>query len=293
MNPKPNLIKGSLFIVIAFFSMAVFGVLTRQATLNGGRLWVSFISYFTCMLFLLPIVLKNGIVNSLRTHHFSYHLGRTIFGLSASFLFTIAINYTSIVDAILLLNTAPIFIPIIAMIWLKNKISRGTWLAVALGFVGIILIINPDKEILTDYGNFIGLASGISLAVAFLFVKLLTPTDDVYKILFYFFFLSSCIQLPLLFFAGPLIDNQSILFAVFAGIAYISQQFFLVKGYQLGDAAKLGVYQYTAVAFVALLDWIFWGKVPSLQDLPGVILIIIAAFVIIRSSKVVVPVEKN
>lgn len=279
-----DLQKGSVWVLSAFFFMAVFGIFTKAAYLNDGALWVSFLTYASGAFLMALTILYKG-VSYFKTEHFSYHFGRAAFGVSASFLYTVSMYYVPIVDATLLFNTTPIFIPILAAVWLKQSINKSIWLAVLLGFIGIIIIIKPESDMWMQPGNLIGLASGFCLAVAYLLIKRLRATDSSLSIVAYFFILSTLLQAPFLSVAGSFPIWQSCFLAILGGCALTLAQLCLVKGYEYADPSQLGVYQYTTVVFVGLFDWLYWGVVPTLWDMLGAILVVIAAMVIIRSGK--------
>ncbi len=281
-NEKTNLIKGSFLVTCGFFCMAVFGILTKIAYQNDSGIWISFITYAASTLFLLPIVLSKGL-SFLYSERFKYHFLRAAFGCSASFLYMLSMHYIPIVNGTLLFNTAPIFLPILAILFMNEKVTGFVWLAILLGFIGIIIIIKPTTEIFHQYGDIIGLASGICLAVAYLMIKILSSTDPSLRIVFYYFFISLILQIPLLWFAGDIPPLKESTFAALAGLALVLAQFFIVAGYKLAPVSKVGVFQYTSVVFVALLEWMLWGNVPTFSDLIGIILVATAGFFIVRS----------
>lgn len=279
-----NIAKGSLFALAAFLCMAVFGILTKIALEHSSVIWVSFITYLTGALVLVPYIARQGVAY-LTSAHYPYLIGRAVFGTMASFLYTIAIHYIPLVNGTLLFNTAPIFIPILTVLFLKARVARGIWLAVAIGFVGIIFIIKPTEAIFTQPGNLIGLASGIFLATAYLLMKLLTGTDPGIRIIFYYLGIGTLIQLPLLLMAGPLPPADGVLYAVLGGITLMSAQLLLIKGYTYAEASQIGVYQYASVVFVGILDWMLWDVIPSKWDLVGILFVTLAGVVIIRSGR--------
>lgn len=281
---NPSILRGSVFGLVAFFCMAVFGILTKVALNGGSAFWVSFIVYLTGTLVLTPFILQKGF-SFLKSEHYPLLFGRAIIGTIASFCYTIAINYTPIVNGTLLFNTAPIFIPLIATLFLKVKIDRGVWLAVLIGFIGIIVIIKPTAEIFTQTGNLIGILSGISLAVAYLMMKLLTSTDPGIRIIFYYLGIGMLLQIPLIFLSG-LPNGESCIYSMLAGIMLLSAQLALVTGYKYAQASQIGIYQYTTVVFVGLFDWLIWNTVPTIGELVGVLLVTLAGIIIIRSGQV-------
>lgn len=133
-------------------------------------------------------------------------------------------------------------------------------------------------------GDLYGLFSGIFLAAAYLLIKVLTVTDALNRIVFYFFVFGALLQIPLLTIAGPMPSGHDCIIANLAGISFLLAQLSLVKAYNYANASQVGVYQYSSVIFVGLIDWAFWGYLPPLIDLLGVILVIAAGSIIIRDK---------
>lgn len=283
MIKSSNITKGSLLAIIAFFFMAVFGILTKLALQDASFIWVSFLAYLSGTLLMMILIAPEGI-GYLKSDHYLFLFGRAIFGCTASFLYTISLNYISIVNGTLLFNTAPIFIPLLTVLFLKTKIEKSIWFAVAIGFLGIIIIIKPTAEIFTQRGNLIAVASGLSLAIAYLLMKLLSSTDPAKRIILYYLGIGMLIQVPLLFMAGPLPAYESIFYALASGITLVIAQMCLIEAYKYANASQIGVYQYMSVVFVGLLNWILWGAIPNGADLLGIILVVIAGLIIIRSN---------
>lgn len=284
VTEAPNIVKGSFLALAAFFCMAVFGLLTKVALEGGSVIWVSFIAYLTGTLVLFPYVIKQGF-KYLRSTRYSFLIGRAVFGTIASFCYTISIHYIPIVNGTLLFNTAPIFIPLLSLLLLKDRIERNVWIAVAIGFIGIIVIIKPTEAIFTQTGNLIGIASGISLAIAYLLMKLLTGTDPGIRIIFYYLGIGTLLQVPVLYFADSLPNVESCVYAMLSGILLVAAQIALVNGYKYATASQIGIYQYTSVVFVGLLDWLFWNSIPTKWDLVGILLVALAGTVIIWNGR--------
>lgn len=283
MQRNPKLLKGSGFALLGFFLMALFGIFTDLAYKDGDAIWVSFITYSIGAFVLSPFLIKQG--NSfLQSKHYPYLLGRAAFGTLASFLYMLSMHHIPIVNATLLFNTAPIFIPFLAIFWLKTPISKGIWLAVLLGFIGIIVIIKPSIAIFTDAGNLIALGSGLSLAIAYTLMKLLTQTDPASRIIFYYLSIGAFLQLPLLYFAGPVPQLTSCLISALAGVLLVLSQVMLVRAYAYASASEVGVFQYASVVFVGILNWMIFGNIPPRMDLLGVILVAAAGMIIIRQT---------
>lgn len=284
-NRETDIKKGVIFIALGFFFMAVFGIFIKISSKSTSSIWINFIAYATSLVLIIPLVAGKGF-SSLKTHRFPLHFCRALFGFLASLLYIVSVGFIPLLNATLLFNTAPIFIPFFVMIFWKTKILSITWFSIILGFIGIIFIIRPSADILSQSGNFIGLASGISLALAYTFIKMLTPTDPPLRILFYFFFLATFMQVPLVLFAGKPPSQENFGLAMCAGAALTVAQWFIVKAYTYAEASKIGVFQYTTVVYVGIIDWVIWNVTPTLSDYIGAILVIIAGGLIIYSHRI-------
>lgn len=282
MKEDRNILKGSILALIAFFFMAIFGILTKSALQSGSYVWISFIAYLTGALLLVLYVVKQGFCY-LKSNHYGKLLGRAMIGTMASFFYTISIDYIPIVNSTLLFNTAPIFIPLISVLFLKSHISKNIWLAVAIGFLGIVIIIHPTAEIFTQTGNLLGLLSGICLAIAYLLMKLLTDTDPGLRIIFYYLGIGTLMQFPFLW-SHERPDTMSMVYASLSGAALLSAQITLVTAYRFAQASEVGVFQYASVVFVGLIGWVLWNQVPTVWDLCGIVLVTLAGVLIIRSG---------
>lgn len=285
---EKSLLKGTLLTILAFFFFAVFGGFLKAAssstsTMTSGStpaLWINFIAYLTALVLYTPLILYKG-AGYLKTQHFGRHLARAFFGVIATIAYIFSIKFIPLLNATLLFNTTPIFIPIFAMFILHIHVNWMTWLAIFIGFIGIFFVIHPSVASLEKPGDLVGLLSGMMLALAFIFVKILSITEPSLRIVYYFLLLATLMQVPLLYFLPELPTLHSIGYAICAGAAFCFAQLFVTMGYKYAEASKIGVFQYSGILFVGIIDWWIWGIKPGLMDIIGSLLVILAAALII------------
>lgn len=277
--------KGILYALFGFFCMAVYSVCAKLATVRPGcTLTINFIVYSVGTLLLIPYICRQGI-SFLKTEHFGLHFMRASFGVSAAILFLAAIQEISLVNAMTLFNTSPIFIPILGIFLLNSPVTKRNWLAIVIGFLGIVAIVRPTRDIVDQVGDLVGLLSGIFLAIAYISIKKLTPTEPTMRIVFYFFLLATLLQLPFLPFYGAKIDIVSITWAVLASISFVVAQVTIVKAYRYAKASKVGFFQYSSVIFSGLFDCAIWNVQPTILELLGVVLIVSSGTLITTSQQ--------
>ncbi|MFM8524708.1 MAG: DMT family transporter, partial [Cyanobacteriota bacterium] len=180
-----SIATGAACIVLAFFAntlQSVFGKFVETQLSVQMFTWGTFLG---ALLIMIPIVASRGF-KDLPTQVATFHLLRGATGIAGFLLFIAAAQLTSLVNANVLLNTTPIFIPLLALLVLGQKISSKIWLAIALGFAGMISVVKPDASLFTNPGNLVALAAGFVTAIEFLVVKHLDETETPITQMFYF-----------------------------------------------------------------------------------------------------------
>ncbi len=189
MNPVKSEISGTAKGVIAgltgFLFLALTGVCVKLEFKSGASIeWIIIIQYLTGLTIILIIASKSKF-RDLKTSKLKLQLFRGAAGISAFACYATSISKIPLVNASLLNNTAPLFIPIVTLIWLKNKIDEKIWWGILTGFTGIIFILDPSTGDLLKRGDLYGLASGIFLAVSYVILGVLTKTENFISIIFY------------------------------------------------------------------------------------------------------------
>lgn len=231
----------------------------------------------------LPLLPRLG-HRSLGSRRPGLHVGRAAAGLTAMSCYFFAISRLPLSDAVLLSFAAPLFIPWIARLWLREPVARGLGAAAAIGFAGIALILKPDGGLLNT-GAMAGVAAGLFAAVAMVCVRRLTYTEPTTRVVFYYSVICTALSaLPLpWFWQTP--DPSAWLLLAGMGLFATTGQLLLTRGYSLAPASRVGPFSYLAVVFAALLGWGLWGEVPDLFSALGTLLVCSAGILALRRGQ--------
>ena len=190
----------------------------------------------------------------------------------------------SLVNTTLLNNTAPFFVPFLLWLFLKSPVESKVWPAVIVGFIGVALILRPDRTIF-NLGSIYGLLSGIFLAITTISLRKVARATNVTTYVFYFFLIGLVATAPfaILFWKVPSLMILLALLAIglFSGLG----QLFVYYGMKWARPEQLAPMSYSAVIFAGLFDWVLWGNIPPLLAFFGMALIIIAGIWIAFVSK--------
>jgi len=283
-QPKQSLMIGSIFIVLAFLAntvQSVFGKAIEREVSVEMFSWVTFLS----ALVVVTIIVTLRRFRDLKTTVLPMHLLRGGTGISGFLLFIGAAQATSLMNANVLLNTTPIFIPLLAMAFLQNRINRQLWQAIALGFAGMVIIVKPSATIFTDPGNILGLMAGFVTAIEFLAVKKLDESDSPLTQMFYFLLIGTVICSFLVAGKFQAISMSHLLIMLATVICLVLFQFLLIKAYMYAKPHEIGAFQYSSVVFAAILGWVVFKESLDAATIAGTTLVCIGGYLSISGRK--------
>ncbi len=141
--------------------MSAFG----KAASNVSTASLSFFQSFISLLLFLPWTLRHGLVD-LKTTQLPLHIARALAGLLSQVLYFWAVKEMTLINAVLLVNAAPLFIPIVALVWNRTSITLAVGISLLIGLIGVVLIIKPGADLLANPAALIALSAALFSAIA-------------------------------------------------------------------------------------------------------------------------------
>jgi drug/metabolite transporter (DMT)-like permease len=275
--------RAAAFIVASALMFALTGATVKAASAHLPHTEVVFFRSFLGLVALVPWLIRGGLAG-LATAHPGLHLFRGATGLAAMYCFFYALGHLELATAVLLNYSAPLFIPFIAALWLREPVPAALRWAVPIGFVGIALILQPGRGVL-EPAALLGVAAGILAAVSFVTIRRLHATEPTTRIVFYFGVISTLGSAAPLAWTWETPDPAHWLLLGAMGACATGGQLLLTRAYSLAPAAQVGPFTYSVVVFSALLGWAVWGEVPGPLSVVGALLVILAGVLAIRERK--------
>ena len=281
---RRSILTGTIYIILAFLANTTQSVFGKYVDKSLSVEMFSFGTFLVAFILLLPIILfRKG--RDIPTTRGRYHLLRAVTGITGFLLFIAAAQLTSLVDTNVLVNTTPIFIPILALIFLHQHIPRAVWIAIVIGFVGVVVIVRPDASIFSNPGNLVALGAGLVTAIEFLAVNHLDKTESPLTQLFYFL-LFGIVVLGLIsigkFNSAPAWAYWMMLGT---GLCLLAFQFLLIKAYQFAKPHEIGAFQYISVVFAAIYGVVLFKETIQLETIIGAILVCVGGVISITGSR--------
>ena len=281
---KDQPVASALCVLAASLTFALLGAVVKVVSLSLTTEMVVFFRNFCSLFFVLPWIWYSRPPGGVRTSSFPLHLVRSMAGLGGMYCFFYVIARLQLSESFLLMSTAPLFIPLIAYLWIHEPVEPKVRGAIVIGFIGIILILKPGMGVFQPKA-FIGLGAGLLGALAMVSIRRMSSSEPTIRIVFYFTVFGTLISaMPLVWlWQSPRMEIWWLL--VLMGLLAAVGQFLLTKGYSLAPVAKVGPFSYSNVVFAMLLGWIFWGE--SLDPLTwvGAFLVCIAGIITTRKTE--------
>lgn len=213
------------------------------------------------------------------------HLGRAVIGITAMSLFFISIRYVPLVEMQTISFSSVFFISILSVFFLGEKIGYRRIIAVIVGFIGVVIILNPGSAIFSNY-SFLPLIASFFLSIAVIFLKKILLTNN--NILSVWIFTALCTVISLFFYDDTWIwpQNYDLIFMVASGFLGFIAQICLTKSFQMADASLLAPLDFSSVIWSFLIGYIFFQEFITLNVLFGGLIIIMSVSYIFYRERV-------
>ena len=234
------------------------------------------------ILFLIP---KDRYFDFYKTARPLLHFKRCLAGLIALVSIFVALRNLPLATVVSITFAAPIFTTIFSIFLLNEKVGLYRWLAVLVGFIGIIIISEPGFTSLNLYYIYpIIFCLGLSyVAIA---IRKLSSTEPVWLISFFFSF-SIMLLSFLSFYQNWVIPSLIDLFLLsLIGILGGLANLWLSQSYKLSEVSLVTPLKYLALVFAIIFGYFIWDEIPTIKTLLGAGLVILSSFIIFRREMV-------
>jgi drug/metabolite transporter (DMT)-like permease len=209
---------------------------------------------------------------------------RSSYGTIGFFTGFYALVHLHLADSQALSFSRTLFMTVLAVIILKEKVAWRRWSAVAIGFVGILLMTKPGASM--NIASLSAIVSALAFAFALITVKDLTRDHSPLTLVIYGNIFTTLAGLPFLILDPHLPDLRTMGLLLAMGVAGVIAQSCYVRALSTGEASLMGLIDYIRLPLVALAGFWFFGEVPdTLAMLGAVIVITSTAYITLRDVR--------
>lgn len=258
----------------------------------------------TAVPFLLVLVKLNGGLATLVTPGLRRMIGRGFIMFTAYTSYYLALAALPLATTVALYFAAPLFITLLSVLILNEKVDLPRWLAVAAGFAGVIIMVRPGSA-LFDWAAPLAVLSGLTYGVSMVSARRLGMTETAPALAFWgnAVFLSCALILSAIFGAGDYAGtgHKSIAFMtrgwvmptgfdtllmMACGVIAAAGLTLLTQAYRISQSNVVAPFEYTALIWGVLYGWIFWSDWPDTTGWIGIAIIVGAGLFVIWQERV-------
>ena len=228
--------------------------------------------------FLIP---KNKLRTFYTTKRSKEHLFRCFMGLMALIAIVVALRELPLAVVVSLSYAAPLFITVLSIFLLSEKVGVFRWLAVIIGFAGVIIIAEPGFKGM-NYLYFLPLIFCIGMAFVTITIRKLSTTEPIWLISIFFTITISIAGLATIPMGWIMPNFQDFILLALIGITGGSANLFLTQSYKLSEVSLVAPLKYLALVFAIFFGYFIWHEIPTIKTLIGASLVILASLIIFK-----------
>ena len=241
---------------------------------------IFFRGFFGVLLYFL-IMPRDRIKNFYYTKRPGLHFLRCFFGLIALLAIFTALRNLPLATVVSISFAAPIFTTILSIFLLSEKVGFFRWLAVIVGFVGIIIITEPGFTSLNIYFIY-PVIFCLGMSYVAITIRQLSTSEPVWLISLYF---SATITLASFFtipYGWIMPDIKDLMLLISIGIFGGAANLWLSQSYKFSEVSLVTPLKYLALVFAIIFGYLIWNEVPSIKTLIGAFLVLTSSIIIFR-----------
>ena len=280
LKEQSNNFKAITAMLLAVFCVTIMSVQAKLIGIEYNAVQITFARAIVVLILLMPFIYKLGGLNFLKTKKPFLHFFRGLAGLIGNVMFFLAFQRLPVADVTVISQAVPIFSCILAIIFLGETIGWRRWTAITIGFLGVIIAINPSVNIAV--ASLYALGGTLMWSITIIFLRLLGSTEHPVKTVFYFMLVSVIVTSIFQPFLWKEPSFEIILLFIGIGIAAFLTQLLMTYALQKAPASIVSPFNYTGIVWAIIFDYIIWNAHPMFATIFGGIIITISGIYIFK-----------
>ena len=279
MNKENNIILGILFMTLAMFCLSVNDVLVKGLS-SAYPIWeVIFFRALSGFIISVVLVVVFG-WQTLKTKKPLGHSIRAFSAVACVVFYFFGLKYLMLSENVAIVHSAPILATLLAIPILGEKLGLHRFVAVVLGFIGVLIIVKPGSDLFKIESLF-PLAAAFFMAISYLATRFLMSTESSVAIIFYYSL--ALLITSLVFFPKDFVIPSLFSLIPLMGLGVMGSlgHYFMSQAAKSAEVVVITPFEYTSFIFLGVMGYFFYGEVPDLSVYIGMLLIIFSGIYIV------------
>ena len=275
---------GILFAVAAYFSFSILDAFQKTAVINHSIFQLLFIKYIFTLLLSCSEAKRKKNYKFWQSNNVKLQVLRSFFSIIESGCFVLAFRYLSLADVHSVGSLTPVIIVALSALILKENVSPKTWIAIFVGFLGVLIILRPGLSIF-DIKSLLPLMAAFFLGLYQVVTRKVSENDSTETSLFYTSLIGFIVMSILTFvYWQPLTLNSYFLFTGI-GIFFSMGIYFQIIALSKARASIIQPFHYTLIFWAIILGYLVYDDLPDMPTVAGAIIIAASGIYVLRAGK--------
>ena len=258
-------------------SIVLFSAMDSIVKWLGGSYPTHQIMFFRCAVAMVPIVViitMRGGISLLRIQEPFLLSLRCLLGITAMGFAFYAFSLMRLADGLAILHTTPLFMTVLSIMFLKERVGLHRWAAVMAGFIGMTIVVRPGNSMF-ESGSFYMLLAAFCISCTTILIRHLSIRSDPVNLTFYFTMSGVLISSIAIFFLGwQAPEGRDWAFFIAVGFLGGMAQYLMNVSYRQAQISMVAPLKYLSIGFGGMIAYFVWSELPDLQSLVGISIII-------------------
>jgi len=277
-------IRGIMLMIAAVASFTVLDSTAKYLTNDLPVFEVVWARYLFSLL-IFPVIFPIASVReAFKTKRPWVQIARALLLVGATVSIFFAVHYLPLAETYAISFISPFLAALFAIVLLREKVSSRRWIAIAVGFGGVLIVLRPGIDIF-GWATLFPLAMAVFWALYQVVTRLLSATEPPLTTLFFTMMTGSAVLTCVVPFIWVMPGPNAWMLMGFMGLVGLIGQWLLIKAYAIATSSLLAPFAYTQIVWATLIGYVVFGDFPSVSTLIGVAVVIIGSLMVLNTSK--------
>lgn len=275
-------LRGAVFVTIGALLLVVMAVFVKMLGKRLDSFQILFFRSFVGLLFVLPLAFRYGL-DICRTKYPLKHLTRGGIGILGNFCFFYSITHLLLADAMALQFSRPLFMIVLAALFLGERAGWARGIATVVGFAGIVIITRPFGAGF-EPAAIIGALGALFGALVVVAIKQLSKTESTTVIMFYYAFWGAVFSFPAALYVWQTPTWHELGLLVIVGFLGIVGQSGITRGVSIAETTVVLPFDYLRIVYAGAFGILLFNEFPDAWGIAGTVVIVATTYYILRTE---------
>lgn len=266
--------RGITLMLLAVAIFSVMDLCLKVLSTELGPLQIATLRGAASLPFVLASVLWRRRLIDLRMRRLDLHLVRGMLSVLMISAFAYAVRLMSLSNVYTLFMVAPLMVTAISVPLLGERVRAGAWIAIFVGLVGTLVLLRPSTTGINLYGALAALACAACYTASYVLARVMSRTESADSLVFWVLAMMAGFSAVLGYGSWRPIPPSLWAWIAVIGVTGAVAQQFITRAFMLAPASVIAPFEYTALVWGALFDWLIWSTHPGAATLVGAALIV-------------------